>query len=98
MQYIHPQLSGYKVHYNIAGETYYKHFKIADYGSKNATLEAAKLYRNQVVIPNRERKIKEMIKKTRDIEFQRGLKNKLAAGEYDEIIEILKNYKINFGM
>ncbi len=95
MQYIYLQTSGYKVHYNISGKTYYKHFRFADYESKNATLDAAKAYVNEEVIPHRNRKLKEMIKKTRDIEFERGLKSKLTSGEYDEIIEILKKYGIN---
>lgn len=95
MQFIHLQAAGYKVHYNIAGETFYKHFKFSDYKSKNATLDAAKKYRNEEAIPNRERKIKEMIKKTRDIEFERGLRDKLKAGETDEVISILCKYGIN---
>lgn len=94
MQFIHLQVAGYKVHYNIAGETFYQHFKFSDYESKDATLVAAKKYRNEEAIPNRERKIKEMIKKTRDIEFERGLRDKLKESEKDEVISILSKYGI----
>ena len=94
MQFIHKQTSGYKIHYNIAGETFYKHFKFSDYKSKTATLKAARKYRNEEVIPNREHKIKEMIKKTRDIEFERGLRDKLENGEQSEVESIVNKYGI----
>lgn len=94
MQFIHKQSSGYKVHYNIAGETFYKHFNLTDHKSPAAALEAAKKYRDEVAIPDRERKIKEMIKKARDIEFERGLRDKLENGEQNEVEAILNKYGI----
>lgn len=94
MWLIYPQLAGYKVHYSIAGEPNYEHFKFSDYESKAATLAAAKKYRDEKAIPNRERKIKEMFKKTRDVEFERGLRDKLKNNEIDEVLSILKKYDI----
>lgn len=95
MELIYPQSAGYKVHYSIAGKPYYKHFKFSDYESKEATLEAAKKYRDEEAIPNREHIIKEMTKKTRDIEFERGLRDKLQNGERSEVLSILKKYGIS---
>jgi replication initiation and membrane attachment protein DnaB len=50
---------------------------------------------NENVIKSRNRKIESLIKKCRDIEFERGLKNKLKSFEMDEIKEILKKYGLN---
>jgi len=81
---IHKQLGGgYKVHTNVFDETIYKNFK---------TLEKARIYRDKVVIPYIETRVTEMMKKTRDIEFVRGLRDKLNNGEKDEVLEILKKY------
>lgn len=77
---------GYKVHTNIFDETIYKHFK---------TVEEAKLYRNMEVLPYIKKRISEMIKKTRDIEFERGLKNKILSNEIDEVIDVLRKYGIS---
>lgn len=76
---------GYKVHTNVFDETIYKNFR---------TLEEARKYRDQEVIPYIEAKIIEMIKKTRNIEFERGLRDKLNNNEKDEIFAILKKYGI----
>lgn len=57
-------------------------------------MEAAKLYREKHVIKVREAVISEMIRKTRNIEFERGLCDKIAAGEIDEIVEILRKYDV----
>jgi hypothetical protein len=85
-QLIHVQPGGgYKVHTNIFDETIYKHFR---------TLEEARTYRNQVVYPYIETKITEMTKKIRDIEFERGLRDKLNNNEKNEVLEILKKYDI----
>ena len=46
-------------------------------------------------IPDREIKIKEIEHKARSIEFERGLRRKLKAGESDEIIHILQKYVIS---
>ena len=98
MRFIFKQTSGYKIHYNIADQTFYKHFKVADYQSQAATLEAAKKYRDEVAIPDRERIIEEMLKKTRDIEFERGLRDKLNSGELNEVKTILNNYLNKYGI
>ncbi len=74
---------GYKVHTNVFDETIYKHFR---------TLEQARKYRDEEVIPYIELKIIDMKKKTRDIEFERGLRDKLANNEYEEVLEILSKY------
>jgi hypothetical protein len=76
---------GYKVHTNVFDETIYKNFR---------TLEEARAYRDQVVIPYIEAKVTEMIKKTRDIEFERGLRGKLKNNEKEEILELLRKYGI----
>jgi len=76
---------GYKIHTNVFDETIYKSFD---------TLEKARAYRDQVVIPYIESRIVDMIKKTRDIEFERGLRDKLNSNEKGEVLEILKKYGI----
>jgi len=83
---IHKQPSGgYKVHTNIFDETIYRHFK---------TKEEAREYRDKEVIPYIEKRIMEMKKKTRDVEFERGLRDKLAEGEREEVLTILREYEI----
>ena len=99
MQYIQPQkssgrINGYKVHYNVGGKVYYKHFGIREYKTETAALEAAKKYRDEECVKSKEAIIQSMIKKTRDIEFERGLRDKINAGEITEVIDILKKYGI----
>lgn len=89
-------LSCYKIHYNIGGKPFYRgSFGVKKYGSPEAALTAAKTYRDNYVIPDRERIIKEIEHKSRTIEFERGLRDKLKAGETAEIIQILKKYDIS---
>lgn len=76
---------GFKVHTNIFDETVYKHFR---------TLEEARAHRDQVVLPYIEAKITEMTKKIRDIEFERGLRDKLDNSEKKEVLETLARYGI----
>ncbi len=99
MQFIHRQgkessINGYKVHYNLAGETFYKNFGVKEYGGVEEALYAAQRYRDSVVEKQRQAKIDEMIKKTRDIEFERGLRDKIKAGEISDILAVLKKYNI----
>jgi hypothetical protein len=83
---IHEQPGGkYKVHTNIFDETLYRHFQ---------TLDEARKYRDEHVIPYIENKIEEMKKKTRDIEFERGLRDKLKNSEMDEVLTILRKYGV----
>lgn len=35
-----------------------------------------------------------MLRKTRNVEFERGLRDKLKAGELDEVLMILKKYNV----
>lgn len=92
-QYIHKVTSGYKIHYNLAGRTFYWGcFSASEYGSDEQALEAAKAYRDEVVLSHREKTIEEMKRKTRDVEFRRGLRDKIAAGEIDEVVAVLKDY------
>jgi len=35
-----------------------------------------------------------MMRKTRSIEFERGLRDMLNAGEFDEVIKILRKYNV----
>lgn len=94
-QYIHKVNSGYKIHYNLAGQTFYwGSFSISEYGSDSLALEAARAYRDEVVIPHREKVIEDMKRKTRNVEFERGLRDKIAAGEKEEVTAILKKYGI----
>ena len=97
MQYIHKNgnknnPSGFKIHYNLAGKTFYRNFGVSEYGSIEKALEAAQKYRDETVTIERENVINEMLKKTRSIEFRRGLKGMLRAGERDEVLAILKDY------
>ena len=92
MQYIHKVLGGYKIHYNVAGKTFYHFFGSTKYGSESSALSAAKSYRDKYVRNERESAISEMIRKTRNIEFERGLRDKIAAGEIDEIVNILRKW------
>lgn len=87
---------GYKIHYSLGGKPYYvDFFSVAKYGSREAALAAAKEYRDKYVIADRERKIEEIKHKLRSIEFERGLRDKIEAGEIDEIIDILKKYNVS---
>lgn len=99
LQYIHrqghPKQNGYKVHYNVGGETFYKHFGFKEYGSEQETLLEAQKYRDDIVTQDRSIRIEALIKKCRDIEFERGLRNKIRAGEIGEIEEILKKYDLD---
>jgi hypothetical protein len=78
-------IHGYKVHTNILSETIYKYFQ---------TLDEAKEYRDKVVLPHIEQKKVELDKKVRDIEFERGLKQKISNNELKEIEDILNKYGI----
>ena len=81
---IHLQPSGgYKVHTNVFDETVYKNFQ---------TLDEARIYRDEVVLPYIEKRIIEMKKKTRDIEFERGLRDKLDNLEKEEVFAVLRKY------
>lgn len=96
MQYIHKQgTNGYKVHYNLSGTTFYMNFSKKEYGCLENALIAAKKYRDEVVLNERQKVINQMQVKTRNIEFERGLKEKLKHGEKEEIISILKKYNIS---
>lgn len=82
---IHKQKKGYKVHFNIFDEPVYKNFQ---------TLEEARVWRDTEAIPLIKAKVQEMIVKTRNVEFERGLKDKLANNEKQEVLEILKKYNV----
>jgi hypothetical protein len=75
----------YKIHTNVFDETIYKHFR---------TVDEARAYRDEVVIPYIEKRIKEMTKKSRDIEFERGLRDKLQNNEKEEVLATIKRYGI----
>ena len=99
MQYIYRQgpkdkPNGYKVHYNLAGKTFYKNFSVTDFGSVEGAIAAAKEYRDEISVIQRQAVIDEMLRKTRNVEFERGLRDKLRAGELEEILILLKKYKI----
>jgi hypothetical protein len=94
MHLIYPQMGtrngqkviyGYKVHTNVFDETIYMNF---------STVEEAKEYRDNVVLPYIERRVEELKKKIRDIEFERGLRDKIKNNEIDEIRTILRKYGI----
>ena len=93
-QYIHKVVGGYKIHYNLGGKTFYWFFGSKKYGSSEKALLAAKEYRDRVVLPDRARRIGELERKSRNIEFERGLRDKIKAGEKDEVITLLKKYDI----
>lgn len=76
----------YKVHTNINDETIYRG------GFK--TIEEARQFRDEEVLPYLLEVRNEMIKKQRDIEFERGLRDKLDNNEISEVHKILKKYKI----
>jgi hypothetical protein len=78
-------IHGYQVRTNIYDEVIYKSFKSVD---------EAKEYRDKVVLPHIEQKKVELIKKVRDTEFERGLKQKIKNGEILEVKSILKKYGI----
>ncbi|MCE5342308.1 MAG: hypothetical protein LLF96_01780, partial [Eubacteriales bacterium] len=93
MQYIHKQgNAGYKFHCNLGGKTYYKNFGKRLYGSMSAALVAAKEYSEFWIREERPRIIQSLVKKTRDVEFERGLREKLNIGEMEEIMSILSKY------
>lgn len=75
----------YKVNMNINGESYYEHFK---------TIEEAELYRDMVLYPLKAQEMLNIMKKDRDIEFERGLLLKIQSNELDEVYQILGKYNI----
>jgi hypothetical protein len=77
---------GYKVHTNIFDECIYKYF---------TTLEEAKKYRDIDLMPYINKRIEDLKKKTRDIEFERGLRDKITKNEIEEVKLILKKYGVN---
>lgn len=96
MNLIHHQKSGgYKFHTNIGGKTYYKHFGIKKFGSESGAQIAAKEYRDYWLKEERMKIIDELFKKTRDVEFERGLRDKLYNGEIDEVLRVLSKYHIS---
>lgn len=73
----------YVVQTNINGEIYIKSF---------TTMNAAEEYRDNVIKPLKEKELEKIVKKDRDIEFERGLLMKLQHGELDEIKSVLLKY------
>lgn len=47
-----------------------------------------------VVLPYIEKRVNELKKKTRDVEFERGLRDKINNSEMDEILSVLKKYQV----
>jgi hypothetical protein len=82
---IYKQKKGYKVHFNIFDEPKYQNFQ---------TLEDARKWRDTEAIPLIKEKVQEMIVKTRNIEFERGLRDKLVNNEKQEVLEILRRYNV----
>jgi hypothetical protein len=78
-------ITSYKIHKNIFDKVIYKNFP---------TIEEAKSFRDNTLIPYCEKRIEDMKKKTRDIEFERGLRDKLNSNEKNEVIEIINKYKV----
>ncbi len=78
-------IHGYKVHTNVFDETIYKNF---------STIDEARHYRDNVVLPYIEKRVYELKKKTRDVEFERGLRDKISNNEMDEILSVLKKYQV----
>ena len=58
------------------------------------TKEDAIAYRDREVIPAREAENIKIEKKARDIEFERGLRDKLNNNEKEEVLEILRKFEI----
>lgn len=86
MEMIFQQKSGsWKVHAKFWDTTYYRNFQ---------TLEEAKRYRDTEVKPDIERRRPELAKKIRDVEFERGLRDKLDNGERTEVLEILRRHGV----
>ncbi|MCE5342348.1 MAG: hypothetical protein LLF96_02005 [Eubacteriales bacterium] len=88
------RIYGYKVQYSIGGKPEYKNFGRREYSNLESVLEAAKEFRDEqyAIITS---KISELEKKSRDIEFERGLRRKIKHCEKDEILDILKKYSIS---
>lgn len=84
-QNVYFQQGRWKCHMNIDGKIYVEMFD---------TKQEALDYRNNVLMPIKKKKQKEMLKKERSIEFERGLMLKLEAGEKDEVLAILEKYGI----
>lgn len=95
MQYIYEQKNAYQVSYNIGGKKYYKMFNKSEYDTDEIALSAAKEYRDNVAIKEKEEKVRGLVKKTRTTEFERGLKNKLLSNELDEVVKILRKYGLS---
>jgi hypothetical protein len=75
----------YQVKMNIDGKLYSKYF---------STFEEALEYRDNILIPLKQKEIEKLEKKDRDIEFERGLLLKLQNSELDEVLKVLEKYNI----
>ena len=95
MQYIYEQKTSFQVSYNVGGIKYYQMFNKSEYNSDEDALIAAKEYRDNVAIKEKKIKVRELVKKTRTVEFERGLKNKLLSHETDEVVKILRKYGLS---
>lgn len=84
-KYIYKNGKNYKVHMMIQYKSYHKSF---------ITLEEAVEYRDNVLMPLKEEANIALLKKERDIEFERGLRDKISYGENDEIINVLQKYGV----
>jgi hypothetical protein len=86
--YVQNNGTRFKASMNIDGVNHYKLFM---------TIEEAENYRDNVLIPLKEKEIIKLQKRDRDIEFERGLMSKIEHGELDEILEILNKHNIPIG-
>ena len=91
---IHKSKSGYQVTCTCMGEKKYKFFGNAKFGSKECALKAAELYRDNVVIPWKNEKIRNEIQELNESLLKRMIHNAISHGNMDKIINFVNEAKL----
>ena len=77
-----------------SGEKKYKFFGNAKFGSKECALKAAELYRDNVVIPWKNEKIRNEIQELNESLLKRMIHNAISHGNMDKIINFVNEAKL----
>lgn len=86
---IHSSKSGYQVTCTCLGEKIYKFFGAKKFGSKENALTAAELYRDNVVIPWKNKKIEKEINELNESMLRRMIHNNISNGKLDMILKFI---------
>ena len=91
---IHESKSGYQVTCTCMGEKKYQFFGSKKFGSKEDALYAAKLYRDSVVIPWKEERVKNEMKELNESLLRRAIHNAVSQGNVSMIMSFAKEAQL----